>query len=332
MFARTLTRLALSLAAMIAALAVIGLALAQSPLAPAGTYTYPGAAPCATTLQACIDGLNDGDVIYILPGVYTVSLTLDKAVSLIGAEPLTPTILQAPSGQRVLSITGATINNSVVISGLQITGGNVSTGSNCPANCGGGILISDGAWPTLNNVTISGNRASNGGGLYINQTGQATGPVMIGSSRIISNSAFDSGGGLYLDLGKVMLTEGTSIADNTAANLGGGVYIDRGTFTLQNGQIDGNRTTLADGGGLYLNNPTAIYTQITGTLANNTAAGSGGGLYAVHNTVQLKGGFVFSNTATGNGGGIYLDTGSLTLEWPCRNCGQSCREWRRPVR
>ncbi|HTP08549.1 MAG TPA: choice-of-anchor Q domain-containing protein, partial [Anaerolineae bacterium] len=89
-----------------------------------------------------------------------------------------------------------------------------------------------------------------------------------------------------------------------------------GTFTLQDGQINGNHAVAADGGGLYLNNPTAVYTQVTGTLANNTAAGSGGGLYAVHNTVQLYGGLVLSNTATGNGGGIYLDTGSLTVNGP----------------
>ncbi|CAG0931295.1 putative outer membrane protein pmp20 [Thermoflexales bacterium] len=309
MILRTLIRLSLALAVVITTLVAIGLVLAQSPLAPTDAYTYPGSAPCETTLQACIDGLQDGDVIHILPGEYTASLTLNKAVSLIGSHPLTPTVLRAPIGQRVLSITGATINNSVVISGLQITGGDVSAG-------GGGILISDGAWPTLNNVTISGNRANNGGGIYINQTGQAAGPVMIVHSQIVNNHAVDSGGGLYLSLGQVLLAGRGSIADNTAVNLGGGVYIDRGTFTLQNGQIDGNRAVTANGGGLYLNNPTAIYTQITGTLAHNMAAGSGGGLYAVNNTVQLYGGVVFSNTASGNGGGLYLDKGSLTLNGP----------------
>ncbi len=316
MIPRTLIRLTLALAVVITTLVAIGLVLAQSPLAPAVSYTYPGLAPCDTTLQACIDGLNDGDVIHVLPGVYTASLTLDKAVSLVGVDPLTPTVLRAPSGQRVLSITSATINNSVVISGLQITGGDVSAGSPCPANCGGGILISDGAWPALNNLVVSGNQASSGGGIYIDQTGQAQGAVVIAHSQIVNNNAVDSGGGLYLNMGDVMLAGGSSIADNTAANLGGGVYINRGTFTLQNGQIDGNRATAANGGGLYLNNPTAIYTQITGTLANNTAAGFGGGLYAVNNSVQLYGGVVFSNTATGNGGGIYLDKGSLTLNGP----------------
>lgn len=316
MILRTLIRLSLALAVVITTLVAIGLVLAQAPLAPAGSYTYPGSTPCETTLQACINGLNEGDVIHILPGEYTTSLTLNKAVSLIGSHPLTPTVLRAPIGQRVLSITGATINNSVVISGLQITGGDLSEGGQCPTSCGGGILISDGAWPMLNNLVVSGNRASSGGGIYINQTGQAAGPVMIAHSQILNNNAVDSGGGLYMNMGGVLLARESSIASNTAAIAGGGVYIDRGTFTLQNGQIDGNHAVTANGGGLYLNNPTATYIQITGTLANNTAAGSGGGVYAVHNTVQLYGGVVFSNTAAGNGGGLYLDKGNLTLNGP----------------
>ncbi|HTP10078.1 MAG TPA: hypothetical protein VMP08_17615, partial [Anaerolineae bacterium] len=203
MLARTLTRLALSLAAMIAALAAIGLALAQSPLTPTGTYTYPGAAPCDTTLQACLDGLSAGDVLNILPGEYTATLTLSKAVSLIGAEPALPTVLIAPNSQRVLSISGPTVNNSVVISGLHIVGGDLTGGNKCPANCGGGIYIYDGAWPTLANLVITGGHAYQGGGLYIDQTGQAQGAITIAHSQIISNSAVDSGGGLYLSAGTV---------------------------------------------------------------------------------------------------------------------------------
>jgi hypothetical protein len=75
MLPRTLIRLTLALAVVITTLVAIGLVLAQSPLAPAGSYTYPGPGPCDTTLQACIDGLNDGDVIRIFTGEYTASLT-----------------------------------------------------------------------------------------------------------------------------------------------------------------------------------------------------------------------------------------------------------------
>ena len=321
MIRQTLLRLTASVAVVIVTLTVIGLALAQSPLTRAalssGTYTYPGLAPCDTTLQACIDGLNDGDVIHILPGIYTASLTLDKAVSLIGSEPLLTTILQAPPGQRVLNISGATINSSSVISGLQIIGGDVTADTHCPNGCGGGILISDGAWPTLSNLIVSGNQATIGAGIYIDQTGQAQGAIVIAGSQIVNNIAVDSGGGLYLSAGNVTLARGASIDANTATNFGGGVYVDKGNFILQNGNIRGNQAVPADGGGLYMNNPSATYKQITGTISNNTAAGSGGGLYVVHNNVQLSGGLIFSNTAlAGNGGGICVDNGALIWSGP----------------
>ncbi len=41
----------------------------------------------------------------------------------------------------MLTVTGATISNSVVISGLTFTGGDVSGGFGCPNYCGGGLLI-----------------------------------------------------------------------------------------------------------------------------------------------------------------------------------------------
>ncbi len=47
--------------------AVLVLVLVGVPFdrAPAATLTYPGAAPCATTLQSCIDGAASGDTIEI---------------------------------------------------------------------------------------------------------------------------------------------------------------------------------------------------------------------------------------------------------------------------
>ncbi len=79
------------------------------------------------SIQAAIDAANNGDTIFITAGRYTESLTLSKPVSLIGAGRDT-TILHAVEGQRVLTVTGATISNSVVISGLTFTGGDISTG------------------------------------------------------------------------------------------------------------------------------------------------------------------------------------------------------------
>src|SRR5579859_4043510 len=144
--------------------ATLALLLAGGPLLPAyaNTTTYPG---CGATIQACIDNASAGDTILISAGDYTESLTLSKAVSLTGALSST-TILHALVGQRVLTVTGAAVDSSVVISGLTFTGGGITTTYNCPDGCGGGIYISATAQPRLENLILANNSAGfDGGGL-----------------------------------------------------------------------------------------------------------------------------------------------------------------------
>jgi nitrous oxidase accessory protein NosD len=112
------------------------LLITGAPARPAYAGTFPA---CGATIQACIDAAQAGDTIFIPAGDYTESLTLNKAVSLTGQLSGT-TFLHALPNTRVLTVTGAAVNSSVVISGLTFTGGNV-TGSACPASCGGGVLI-----------------------------------------------------------------------------------------------------------------------------------------------------------------------------------------------
>src|SRR2546430_9442868 len=74
---------------------------AAAPL-PA-THTYPG---CGATLQTCINSASPGETISIAPGTYNESFTLDKPVSLIGADAST-TVFNALASQRVVTVTGA---------------------------------------------------------------------------------------------------------------------------------------------------------------------------------------------------------------------------------
>ena len=111
---------------------------------------------CQPTIQNAIDTANPGDTVVVPAGVYTESLTLSKVVSLTGALSST-TIIRALSGERVITVTGAAISNTVVISGVTFAGGNVTGGSACPANCGGGILLTSNAQPLIQNVVITNN-------------------------------------------------------------------------------------------------------------------------------------------------------------------------------
>ena len=84
------------------------------------------------SIQAAIDAATDGDTILINAGDYTESLTLSKPVSLTGVNSDT-TIIHAFAGQRVLTVTGATISNSVIISGLMFTDGDATGGQGAGA-------------------------------------------------------------------------------------------------------------------------------------------------------------------------------------------------------
>jgi predicted outer membrane repeat protein len=229
----------------------------------------------------------------IAANTYVESLTLNKAISLTGVSSAT-TIIRASSGERVLRITGAGIDNTVVISGLTFTGGRAgSTGSVCPAGCGGGIFIEGSARPRIENVTVTGNTAGfRGGGVYAS-TGS---PLLLINSSFLSNTAKNQGGGLYA--GDETTIIGGSFSNNSS-DFGGGMFITD-TLTLVDSNFF-NNTAVFDGGGLY------GYQEITingGRFENNQSSGiSGGGLW-VRGLLILTGTKFINNTAGSSGGGL----------------------------
>lgn len=280
--------------------------------------TYPGATPCDTTLQACIDGSSAGDVIHIGAGTHTESVTLNKAVSLVGAGSET-TILQAISGQRVMTVSGATIAQSTVISGMTFANGFRLNES------GGGIYVTGGARPLLTDLVIANNRAVGGGGLA------SDGPLTLVNVSVLSNTApMGSGGGVSI-AGAVTLIGGR-FENNTATYEGGGLYTTD-ALTLTGTQFISNAAPNGSGGGAFVGGAAALdggcfernYSgsfagglwvgqalALTGTqFANNIAPFSGGGAYANGASV-LKGGRFEGNLSADNGGGLYANA-RLTL-------------------
>jgi hypothetical protein len=128
------------------------LGASAEPADPGATRTYPGAAPCNTTLQACNNASSAGDEINILANTYVTSLLLNKSVSLIGAG-VTNTILQPLPGQRALTISGP-VTNVAQIAHLTIQGALLATGN------GAGVLVLAPAQPTLHHLLIQSNTIS----------------------------------------------------------------------------------------------------------------------------------------------------------------------------
>ena len=247
--------------------------------APAATeYAFPGSAPCNSTLQACIDGASDGDTIVIAAGTYVTSFTLNKAVNLTGVASNT-VILQALSGQRVLTVTGAAVVNSVVISGLTFTGGDLTGAVGFPDNCGGGFLLENSAQPLVANVIFTGNTAIEGGGMCADNSTL----LRLTDSVVISNSA-TSGGGISV----------------------------RGAVQIYGGRVESNAclTFGCEGGGLYAGG----LLSVTGTqFLSNTSQARGGGFRATSAVVLVGALFLNNHCLAANCGGGALDTsGALT--------------------
>ncbi len=90
--------------------------------AAAGALTFPGAAPCDTTLQACINGAASGDVVEIatdtpIPG----NLTIGKSLTLRPAPGFAPTIGVGATLQAVSfgNLGASASNETLVIEGLR---------------------------------------------------------------------------------------------------------------------------------------------------------------------------------------------------------------------
>jgi hypothetical protein len=180
------------------------------------------------------------------------------------------------------------------------------------ANNDGGAIRSVGvnALIVLNDVTIEGNTADNGGGLDVQN-----GELEIELSRILGNAAAGdngTGGGLR-QFGAVTTIDTTTISGNMATSFAAGVYAsDGGSLVLTSTTVSDNGAgdTPDDrpdfGGGLYL--------AITATLENVTISGNtantvGGGVYG--GAVTMRNVTFANNTAGLTGGGISSGAASL---------------------
>ncbi len=120
------------------------------------------------SIQAAIDAAASGDTILINAGRYTESLTLNKAVSLTGVSSAT-TIIHARPNNTVITVTGAAIDQSVVISGLMLTGGVVSDGPTFDSGRAAGLAVENGARPAIQHVHFKDMMGNFGFGMIVDQ-------------------------------------------------------------------------------------------------------------------------------------------------------------------
>ncbi len=197
----------------------------------------------------------------------------------------------------MLTVTGATISNSVVISGLTFTGGS--------ANYGGG-LYSD-CTVTLISMRFISNTATIGGGA-LTQVG-----ATISNSQFIENQASPYSGGGFACVNYIcsLNIANTDFLNNTAGESGGGLYSEAGPIVLVDSRFEGNVSHNLGGGLMRFQCCDMIYMTDT-QFISNTAVGYYGGGGAFAGPVTISGGRFERNVSTGSGGGGLFGAGTIS--------------------
>lgn len=223
---------------------------------------------------------------------------------------------------------------------IKLTGGTISknevsySGSMNSFSYGGGVYFIDNTSAsnkflmtsatatdgTTTYVTITGNSAASGGGIYL------LGTLDIESGTISENTASRYGGGIYVNDNNsgtgVLTIKDATINNNTASQYGGGVY-NVGTITLTTGEITLNEVgdetvTSSYGGGIYNTGTLNIDGgEISKNVIHDKNSGRGAGVYNTDSgTIKMTGGSIFENNAhegtSDSGGGVY-SMGDMTM-------------------
>jgi parallel beta-helix repeat protein len=304
-----------------------------------------------TSLQTALSVATPGSEIWVTAATYkptagterSISFSLKNGVAIYGGFAGTETDLSQrnwTTNVTILSgdigtngnnadnsyhvIHNTNLNNTAILDGFTITGGNVdivSVGggiinelsSPLVTNCtisensagsggGGGIGNMDYSSPVFTNCIISGNHAVAFGGGIINE-GHST-PIF--TNCTISGNSAANGGGICNWNGNSLVMSNCTISNNNATNLGGGLYnIDNSSTSLISCTISGNQSN--HGAGVYNTNAYLVLTNCL--ISGNTATSNGGG---VCNALSIT---LINCTITGNhaanGGGIYNGSSSV---------------------
>jgi hypothetical protein len=242
------------------------------------------------TIDFALDPGATIDLISPLPNL-TTNIELDNGTGASGLTVRRSTAVGTPEFRIFYVGPGST----VVIDGLTISNGGLAIPED------GGGIYNDWGTVTLNDSTVSGNRAAyNGGGIY-----GGRGKVTLNDSTVSGNSIrFGDGGGIYSE-DLVTLTNST-VSGNSGARNGGGIY-SVGFVKLTNSTVSDNRGS-GDGGGIY----GPVEMRDDSTVSGNSAF-NGGGIANPGGRVTLDGSTVSRNYVYGNYGGGILNRGSTTL-------------------
>ncbi|HXJ84928.1 MAG TPA: FG-GAP-like repeat-containing protein, partial [Candidatus Methylomirabilis sp.] len=162
------------------------------------------------------------------------------------------------------------------------------------------LSIDAGATVTISNVTIRNGLVSDLGGGILNR-----GTLTLNDSVVAGNFTLGGSAGAGILNFQTLTLNRTSVRDNQASGGNGGGLFNgtSATMVLNSSTVSGNQTLNGSYGGGIVNDGTAT---LNGSLiANNRAAGKGGGIWNASGTLTLTNSTISNNSAFSDGGGVY---------------------------
>jgi hypothetical protein len=259
------------------------------------------------TIQMGINAASNGDTVLVSPGTYQENIDfLGKAIRVTSTNGKSFTTITNNGGGSVVTFHSGEGLKSI-LNGFTITGGRASFG-------GGGIEISN-ASPTITNNKIVGNQACEGNGIDVN-----FGSPLIKGNTITGNSQFScsggiGGGGIKIGGAASAQVIGNLITNNDAGSGigGGGISLfAAGTPTIMNNIISNNSAQNSGfgGGGISMVNDSDA--AIVQNLILGNSAPQGGGVYylvpsGANGPTLVNNTFVNNQSSSGQGSAIYAN-------------------------
>ncbi len=227
-----------------------------------------------------------------------------------------------------LTISGGDVTSALedggairTVSLLSLTLNNVTLDGNSAVD-GGAIYIEYGLSPTileLNDSTLSNNTSSaDGGAIYFDNSIGSSGSFIVSNSTFDSNTSTDNGGAVYaFDVADVQITESYFTGNNSSGGSDGGVFYLAGAMSVSvtDSYFNGNRPSTTRGAVFYATEDVAI--EVGNSTFNNNVAGSGGVFYLNNGTeLSVYNSSFLTSVAIDYGGVIfsYQDSGAAPNE------------------
>ena len=214
-------------------------------------------------------------------------------------------------------VTGSGVDETAVLNGFTITGGNANGGS-FPNNAGGGMYNDQGS-PTVTNCTFSGNSAYGdtwygGAGIYNNSYSSPT----VTNCTFSGNTTEYCGGGVNNQSNSSPKLTNCTFTDNWAGRYGGGMYNRSNCSpTITNCKFSSNSTggSSSEHAGGAMRNIFDSSPMLTNcTFSGNWAADFGGAMANAASQPNMTNCTFSGNTAdANNGGGMFCSDSNATL-------------------